>query len=296
MDAVDAVPKLNRSFKVPAHIEDKPSISDQWDDAEIMQRYADMDTFEDYAWVTRICADTVVKFGQDLRVPSAEALAIEFVRANTDIPVPRLRRTILHKGLLHMVIDYVEGKLLSEVWPTFSSWERFRVAWTLRRYIRQLRRISSPLSATPGPLGPSPRPCEGNMFGTRSRGPFADYAAMSKYYNDKLDLAKVTPYPLARPERLCAEPDTEPFDDSEPLVFSHLDLSMRNVIVGTDGRLWMIDWAWAGFYPRWFEYVATVSAADNDEAPSSWERVIPLITNPYFRQRRWLEKLAVVIY
>ncbi|KAH9971786.1 hypothetical protein BJV77DRAFT_958133, partial [Russula vinacea] len=37
------------------------------------------------------------------------------------------------------------------------------------------------------------------------------------------------------------------FDDSRPLVFTHGDLSMRNIIFGTDGRIWLVDWALSGF-------------------------------------------------
>lgn len=31
------------------------------------------------------------------------------------------------------------------------------------------------------------------------------------------------------------------FDDSEPLVFTHQDLNLRNIIMGDDGRLWIVD-------------------------------------------------------
>jgi thiamine kinase-like enzyme len=46
------------------------------------------------------------------------------------------------------------------------------------------------------------------------------------------------------------------FDNSEPLVLTHQDLNLRNLIVGEDGHLWIIDWGWAGYHPWWFEYVA----------------------------------------
>ena len=59
--------------------------------------------------------------------------------------------------------------------------------------------------------------------------------------------------------------DVGNFDDSAPLVLTHQDLNMRNLIVGDDGRLWVIDWAWSGFYPRWFEFVAMGRQAENEE-------------------------------
>lgn len=55
------------------------------------------------------------------------------------------------------------------------------------------------------------------------------------------------------------------FDDSAPLVFTHQDINMRNLIVGDDGCLWLIDFGWAGWYPLWFEYVVMKRQAENEE-------------------------------
>jgi thiamine kinase-like enzyme len=38
-----------------------------------------------------------------------------------------------------------------------------------------------------------------------------------------------------------------------PLVFCHLDIAPRNILVLDDGSLCLIDWESAGFYPRLFE-------------------------------------------
>ncbi|KAF9029203.1 hypothetical protein BDP27DRAFT_1436696 [Rhodocollybia butyracea] len=34
---------------------------------------------------------------------------------------------------------------------------------------------------------------------------------------------------------------------SQPLVLIRGDLSMRNAIVGDDGRFWLVDWTWSAF-------------------------------------------------
>ena len=47
------------------------------------------------------------------------------------------------------------------------------------------------------------------------------------------------------------------FDNSEPLVLTHQDLNLRNVIVGEDSRLRVIDFAWAGYNPPWCKYSRT---------------------------------------
>jgi thiamine kinase-like enzyme len=42
-------------------------------------------------------------------------------------------------------------------------------------------------------------------------------------------------------------------------VLSHLDISPRNLILDPDGRVWLIDWAYAGGYPPIFEAATLAS-------------------------------------
>jgi hypothetical protein len=37
------------------------------------------------------------------------------------------------------------------------------------------------------------------------------------------------------------------------LVMSHMDFRLRNLVVDKAGKLWILDWAWAGFFPPSFE-------------------------------------------
>ena len=56
-----------------------------------------------------------------------------------------------------------------------------------------------------------------------------------------------------------ASSNAAPFDSSMPLVFTHFDLSPRNLILDKRNRLWVIDFELSGFYPKWFEYVGVLS-------------------------------------
>ena len=90
------------------------------------------------------------------------------------------------------------------------------------------------------------------------------------------------------------------FDDSEPLVLTHQDLNLRNVILSDDGRLWIIDWAWAEYYPPWFEYVA-MNVQNEDERISGtsdpvWKATVPFICGPHFGQESWLLRMSRGLY
>jgi thiamine kinase-like enzyme len=52
------------------------------------------------------------------------------------------------------------------------------------------------------------------------------------------------------------------FDD---FVLTHQDISPRNLILATDGRLWLIDWGDAGIYPTGFEQAAMESQSRDRE-------------------------------
>jgi aminoglycoside phosphotransferase (APT) family kinase protein len=244
--------------------------------------------------VRKIGDHTLVKSAFDFGVRHLEASLFEFVRTRTTILVPRIRRTFEDDGVCFSVMDYIPGERLDHVWPSLSLWTKLRVALTLRRYIRQLRRIKDSHSSVPGPVADSPQKCDGYTFFFNPSGPFPDYASFSAFYNRKLDTAKGASYTDEDGnEIICARPDTEFFDDSRPLVFTHGDLSMRNIIFGTDGRIWLVDWALSGFYPWWFEYVSTVYAAERDVSPDSWDRVIPFIADPLFKHEKWMDSVSV---
>ena len=72
---------------------------------------------------------------------------------------------------------------------------------------------------------------------------------------------------------------------------------MRNILVGDDSQLHLIDWALSGFYPPWFEYVNWRYWLDEgfggrvsefERTNWFWNLLIPFIAHgPYFKQKRW---------
>ncbi|OBZ79419.1 hypothetical protein A0H81_01010 [Grifola frondosa] len=201
--------------------------------------------------VFRITDGTVLKgnqdFDDDIDDDPSEALALDLVFHHTTIPVPRVRRIVRTGFSKDFVMDYIPGRQLSQVWPTMSIVAKLRVAFVLRSYIRQLRAIRHPRSAVPGPVASDDhaRVCESPLFGPilTTRGPFTSYRELSAFFNDRQRRSLM---PDADPAEAAA--CLKPFDDSAPLVLTHQDINMRNILVGDDGRLWLIDWAWAGFY------------------------------------------------
>ena len=62
---------------------------------------------------------------------------LEFVRQNTTIPVPRIHQATCGWP----VMDFIEGEMLCLCWDRLSPLMQFRVACTMRLYVKQLRGI-----------------------------------------------------------------------------------------------------------------------------------------------------------
>jgi len=275
----------------------QPSDVDQLSNEEILELRKNGSKLHPDSGVVKLTPNTVAKASQDLDEDAAdasEANALDLLFAETTIPVPRVRHVVKRQWDFLIVMDYIPGPTLAHVWPTLSTWRKIRVAFTLRSYVRQLRRLKASATTPPGPLSAQgAKKCESPIFGQvqSHRGPFASYFELSAFFKERHQMAMdARKLPRDDPSR------NDLFDNSEPLVLTHQDLNLRNIIVGEDGRLWVVDWAWAGYYPPWFEYVA-MGRQNEDEMISGtndkfWKAMVPFICGPYFRQERWLQRIS----
>lgn len=231
-----------------------------------------------FGHVTKIAPDAVVK--HKFFIEPQELVSARLVRRYTSIPVPMHERVF--QGRLDgrrksfLVQQFISGCVLLDAWPQLGWWARFRVFVTLRFYIRELRSISSRAGPPPFPGPPSddgvPQKCTGMLFTKDGSGPFRSYREMSRWYQNRL---------LVLQQLFKQDVNSEPFDDGAPLVFTHKDLHPRNIILGDDGQLWVIDWAEAGWYPSWFEAASMTAFARNSRSiPPSWSSWIPFIAGP----------------
>jgi hypothetical protein len=276
-----------------ADISQQPSPSEDWTDDEVQERMRTAPPLPDAIWnfyhnffpgghtgpvttrhnISVLCQDTVVKRGIPYYL-DPEVRALDYVRRNTSIPVPKIRRYITRgENCAYLLQEKIEGTRLDKLWPSYSSLQRFLTAWILRGYILELRKASSIYHRcnVPGPMADVLRHCHGplDLFGSRDQGPFENSTQLLDYFNKW---------------STKGGPRFDGSYSSQPLVLTHNDLSMRNIVVGQDGKLWLVDWGWSGFYPPWCEYVATKSAAHNDSAPKSWWEYIPLITGAWLKE------------
>ncbi|KAI5803875.1 kinase-like domain-containing protein [Geopyxis carbonaria] len=193
---------------------------------------------------------TILKYGapDEARL---EAEAMDFIRHNTSIPVPRLvdnwtDRTTNRGRLL---IEFLPGVTLDTAWPQMSSGAQKTTQKELKAIFDELRALPQPEpvgwigSVNGGGL------IDHRLAGDRDpRGPFKN----EKEFNDFLlfNVEKHTPPNVASQYRV-------PLDGyNHRVVFCHADICYKNILVDpeTGHVTGVIDWAMAGWWPEYWEY------------------------------------------
>ncbi|KAJ3507697.1 hypothetical protein NLJ89_g6157 [Agrocybe chaxingu] len=198
------------------------------------------------------------------------------------IPIPEPRYPHLKKWF---VTEFVEGRMLLDCWGSLSIFKKFRVACTLRMYLRQIHRLTR---STPGSIVEG-RPIYGNVYDDGQRMLYRPLESSKKFHQWIHDLLKEGwleySFNLAGSMREDGEYDPtilppeppSPSDGDDKLVFIHGDLSPSNIILSDDGTLWLIDWADAGYYPEWMEAVASWRYESHSR---SWRYLLRFVVGP----------------
>lgn len=181
--------------------------------------------------VVKLSEKVVVKFGSGVTVEEADNQRKAFELLDCSIVrVPRLYRYFTqsrshgYPPTGFIVMEYIHGEVLQS--PITSS--------QIDQVARILSYFSSIYGQHPGPLqgGVS----HGILWEENGKPAFQTVHQMERWLNVRL-------------------PDVESKLALQqcPLVLCHLDLAPRNIIKLNDGSLCLLDWASAGFYPRFFE-------------------------------------------
>ncbi|KAK6516394.1 hypothetical protein TWF506_006304 [Arthrobotrys conoides] len=180
--------------------------------------------------VVKISNEAVIKFGY-CRPDPEEAENLRMAAAILDpiatlVRVPKFYRYFTHESRSYLVMEYIEGRTPSE-----SEYEA--LAEEMNGVLRHFRTL---------PTGSQPGPFNGGIsrgyFWDRDRPNFQTIEQLEDWINT----------------RLLVDPKVS-FQASD-LVFSHLDVALRNIIRKADGTLYLIDWEAAGYYPKCFELAA----------------------------------------
>ncbi|KAJ9357574.1 hypothetical protein DTO282F9_1422 [Paecilomyces variotii] len=96
---------------------------------------------DDLINIYRVDEKTVVKLCEPFRLAEAEAL--RYVHSRTSIPVPKVFNAYVDESLNRgvIVMEYVEGEVLRDVWDDMDDGRRKKIVQQLKGFMAQLRSI-----------------------------------------------------------------------------------------------------------------------------------------------------------
>ena len=179
--------------------------------------------------VVKLSEVAVVKFGPGVTREEADNIKMAFELLDSEVVhVPQLYRYFTQPVEVppptgFMVMEYVHGEVLQSL----DSGQISQIA-------RILSYFSSIQGEHPGPLQKGVS--RGLLWEESGEPAFRTIQEMERWLNVRL-------------------PDVESklALGKYPLVLCHLDLAPRNIVWLEDGSVCLLDWASAGFYPRFFE-------------------------------------------
>ncbi|KAK0111645.1 hypothetical protein ONS95_001989 [Cadophora gregata] len=181
--------------------------------------------------VIKLSEELVVKFGPGVSVAEADNQRAAFsLLDNSIVRVPRVVDffTSTDRGYTkgYLVMEYIHGDITDSVSVTSKQ---------IDQLVKILTYFSTVQCQRPGPLL-KPGVSFGLLWEENGKPIFESVQEMERWLNFRLkgDESKLE---LGR----------------FPLVLCHLDLALRNIVWMKDDTVCLLDWASAGFYPRFFE-------------------------------------------
>ncbi len=166
-------------------------------------------------------------------------------------------------------MDFIEGITLEEAWSKLSWFTTIRLAFQLRGFIRRLRSVTSRCA---GSLVSGE--CKSFWLDDRFRIPDrsapSNITSFFRFWADFVSIRKAKARASSPPVPSTAWiPAT-----AETLVLTHHDLAPRNILLDRHNQIWLVDWDFAGVYPKYFEYASMYKF----NMPESWN---------WFAWQRW---------
>lgn len=211
--------------------------------------------------VARITKSTVVKYGGHVHLH--EARNMQYISQSTNVRLPAVLDAWEGEDELsfdgsttcYIVMQYIDGRLVSDIWDGSDLESRRSILCQLSESIHEIHTLKM---ECPGPVGGGIS--EGSFFTDYGAGPFQSRKDLEDWFNDRLLVC----HDFGRVRQTPSGWFTGRFSD---LVMCHLDIHPRNLILDSQGKLWLLDWAFSGAYPPYFETANLIWRGAGDVTP-----------------------------
>ncbi|KAM3523983.1 hypothetical protein NHJ13051_004786 [Beauveria bassiana] len=189
---------------------------------------------------------------------------MQYVAAHTSIPIPKVHKIhTTESGFIYIEMEYVQGSTL--FLPRMSAGDKASVLGQLKRYVEELRALPPPSSGlVSSAFG---NPAHDGRIGGRFFGPMS-VDAFQELARGRLIMEEVP---------LLGEEVRQVHTSRYEIKFTHADLAGRNIIVRGGDIAAIIDWAYAGWYPEYWEFTKAHYVTLLDD----WQDNVRTAISPY---------------
>ena len=174
------------------------------------------------------------------------------VASRLGIRVPQVYRTVARHSDAYILMARIDGSTLEDAWASLSWLTTAKLALQLRRFVANLRSQTSP---TAGSLvtGECDTFWFEDRFGLPVNSTPTDFWSYLEFWASFVSIPRAMQNAASGVKSPCiwwVPPMTSDF------VLTHHNLVPKNMVVDRDNQLWLIDWEYAGWYPKFFEYAS----------------------------------------
>nr|POE61749.1 hypothetical protein CFP56_77566 [Quercus suber] len=203
----------------------------------------------------------------------AEAHAMEFVRQNTSVPVPKVYSAFTFRGRVYIVMERLDGSNAANDWCSRSEESKKRILCQLKAMVEELRKIKVPVDVGVANIDHGP------IFDHRLPhrfywGPFKSIREFHRELLDGHDFTGVQEGDFPGLQNLVSF-HNQPWPGP---VFTHGDLSSLNVLCRGDDVVGIVDWETAGWLPPYWEYVMAWNVNPQN---SFWQEEVGKFLEPW---------------
>ncbi|KAH6983336.1 kinase-like domain-containing protein [Ilyonectria sp. MPI-CAGE-AT-0026] len=173
-----------------------------------------------------------------------EVEAMQYVASHTKIPVPRIYAIhVGEKGSIYIEMAYIKGDDLDTAWSGLSTDQKNTIFADIKQHLACLRGLQPPKQDIVSSA--LQNPAYDGRIGARFFGPLShkEFHSLARGHLRMEEVAEFLGQDVAKvhTSRYRAH-------------FTHADLAPRNIIVRNGRVVAIIDWAFAGWYPEYWEF------------------------------------------
>lgn len=173
-----------------------------------------------------------------------EVEAMQYVASHTKIPVPKIYAIhIGENGSIYIEMAYIQGDDLDTAWSGLSTHQKNTIFADIKQHLACLRELQHPKQDIVSSA--LQNPAYDGRIGARFYGPLShkEFHSLTRGHLRMEDVAEFLGQEVAKVH-------TSRYRTH----FTHADLAPRNIIVRHGRVVAIIDWAFAGWYPEYWEF------------------------------------------